>query len=1019
MIRHHTILEDRKFLESGLIAPQVFRRRNQATGSLVDRIGLEFTLEGHQGCVNCLQWNQDGSILASGSDDCCVILWNPHTYKNLLTLATGHAGNIFSVKFLQKRFLATGAADAKVRVHDIEKKETVHVFGCHFGRVKRLETIESEPFVFLSAAEDGAVRQFDIRCPHNCDTTSSPNVLVDLTSHAGSHAEAKCLAVNQMCPSMLAVGANDAFIRVYDRRMLSLRSVQATQIRHGYNPSETETQQPYQLPLKSTRYYIPGHILRKDPSHPNGLRSISTTYLQFSPDGSDLLANLGGDHIYIFSTTGRRSAFNCPVSPDVPDALWSSGPSKLSCSAPLKVPKCVHSAGETTLQVSPEMNRQLESEAVRASRLVEAKAFCAAVRAYNAAIARWPRAAKLFTGRAAALIKRSWDGDIYAALRDCLTALDIVSDTTEVGDTGVAAPPFSKSECLQITAQLLATRCLLRLCWVNAARQILEFLRERYIRPFADGAETVAESASLAAPKNGASGLVPGASAAHNLRLLYRLLDTETRKLEANCIRKTQASSTPLSNDVEAKESPSKARTPRSLTSGDGNDLGEGLHELSSPSPRTTSSSIIRECLAVSAHSPTSSPDNSHEGRETDGEEEKEEDDYPHHTWDQSPSTASTSSSSSMTARASTHLTSPDRKEAEEESLESVRASGHSARQDNCPCVECSTLKFAQAIPLKSTHFFERTWREEAVDYEARFLGHCNVTTDIKEANFFGGDGQFIVAGSDCGSMFIWDRQTTNIVHILQADSATVNCVQPHPSLCQIASSGIDNVIRLWSPLPEDKPECDRLVKDHVGAAEANQERLRADPLEVVLRHIGYGMPRQREGDRDASTSLMMGGESSGDASSDASSDSHYSSLPVCPGGGLTDTHSGDPGDKESQQQQQAAAPFLDPPVAASALEESQADDAAAQRSRERSISATARSVMAHIVVGLPGERGRSGGAVIFQTRRRRQPRRRTESGEEAGSDNDRHFEEGGENTESGGSDTESGAVLDLPCTTS
>ncbi|KAL7059724.1 hypothetical protein AAHC03_013235 [Spirometra sp. Aus1] len=943
MILQQTFVEDRKRLESG----------------------------GHQGCVNCLQWSQDGSILASGSDDCCVILWDPHNYKNLLTLATGHSGNIFSVKFLQKRFLATGAADTKVRIHDIEKKETVHVFGCHFGRVKRLETIESEPFVFLSAAEDGAVRQFDIRCPQNCDTTSSPNVLVDLTTHAGSHAEAKCLAVNQMWPSMLAVGANDAFVRVYDRRMLSLRSVQVPQTRHGYTSSETANQQPYQLPLKSTRYYIPGHILRKDPSHPNGLRSISTTYLQFSPDGSDLLANLGGDHIYLFSTTGRRSAFNCPVSPDVPDALWSSGPSKLNTSSPPRVQNCVHSDGKTTPQLSSEENRQLEAEAVRASRLVEAKAFCAAVRAYNAAIARWPRAAKLFTGRAAALIKRSWDGDVYAALRDCLTALDIVSDTTEVGDAGVPALPFSKSECLQITAQLLATRCLIRLCWVSAARRMLASLRQRYIRSLAEDAETATESAAVSVPKNGASGLVPGASAAHNLRLLYRLLDTEARKLEATCIQKTQASSAQSPTDIEAKESLSVTDTPKSP--GDSNHPAEGLHELSS----------------LTEH------------------------DYPHHTWDQSPSTASISSSSSMTACTSAQFISSSRKEEEEESLESVRASGHSARQDNCPCVECSTLKFAQAIPLKSTHFFERNWREEAVDYEARFLGHCNVTTDIKEANFFGGDGQFIVAGSDCGSMFIWDRQTTNIVHILQADSATVNCVQPHPSACQIASSGIDSVIRLWSPLPEDKPECDRLVKDYVGAAEANQERLRADPLEVVLRHIGYGMPRRRERDRDADTARVAGDESSGEAGSGDSSDSHYSSLPVCPGGGLNDAgSSGDPSEKESHQQ---AAPFLDPPVAASALEESHTDeDEGAQRSRERSVSATARSVMAHIVVGLPGERGRSGGAVIFQTHRRRQPHRPRESGEEAGPDNDRDVEEGEEDTDSA---TESGAVLDLPCT--
>jgi WD and tetratricopeptide repeat-containing protein 1 len=32
----------------------------------------------------------------------------------------------------------------------------------------------------------------------------------------------------------------------------------------------------------------------------------------------------------------------------------------------------------------------------------------------------------------------------------------------------------------------------------------------------------------------------------------------------------------------------------------------------------------------------------------------------------------------------------------------------------------------------------EQIWRAEANDYEARFCGHCNTTTDIKEANFFG-----------------------------------------------------------------------------------------------------------------------------------------------------------------------------------------------------------------------------------------------------------------------------------------
>lgn len=43
-------------------------------------------------------------------------------------------------------------------------------------------------------------------------------------------------------------------------------------------------------------------------------------------------------------------------------------------------------------------------------------------------------------------------------------------------------------------------------------------------------------------------------------------------------------------------------------------------------------------------------------------------------------------------------------------------------------------------------HFLQ-TWRTNAKDYAERFVGHCNTTTDIKEANFFGADGAFIVAG--------------------------------------------------------------------------------------------------------------------------------------------------------------------------------------------------------------------------------------------------------------------------------
>jgi WD40 repeat protein len=64
-------------------------------------------------------------------------------------------------------------------------------------------------------------------------------------------------------------------------------------------------------------------------------------------------------------------------------------------------------------------------------------------------------------------------------------------------------------------------------------------------------------------------------------------------------------------------------------------------------------------------------------------------------------------------------------------------------------------------------------------------------------------DGQYILAGSDDGCFFIWDRNTGIVERVLRGDESIVNCLQPHPFTCMLASSGIDSVVRIWSPLPQ------------------------------------------------------------------------------------------------------------------------------------------------------------------------------------------------------------------------
>ncbi|ESO06921.1 hypothetical protein HELRODRAFT_77223, partial [Helobdella robusta] len=71
-------------------------------------------------------------------------------------------------------------------------------------------------------------------------------------------------------------------------------------------------------------------------------------------------------------------------------------------------------------------------------------------------------------------------------------------------------------------------------------------------------------------------------------------------------------------------------------------------------------------------------------------------------------------------------------------------------------------------------------------------------------------------SGSDCGHIFVWDKMNTRVVMTMEADSRVVNCLQPHPTMPVLASSGIDYDVKLWMPMLEeaafDEDTCDELT---------------------------------------------------------------------------------------------------------------------------------------------------------------------------------------------------------------
>jgi len=61
------------------------------------------------------------------------------------------------------------------------------------------------------------------------------------------------------------------------------------------------------------------------------------------------------------------------------------------------------------------------------------------------------------------------------------------------------------------------------------------------------------------------------------------------------------------------------------------------------------------------------------------------------------------------------------------------------------------------------------------VEFKVRFVS----VVQIKESCFWGNN--FVMSGSDCGHIFVWDRHTAEHLMLLEADNHVVNCLQPHP----------------------------------------------------------------------------------------------------------------------------------------------------------------------------------------------------------------------------------------------
>ncbi|GBG78376.1 hypothetical protein CBR_g26405 [Chara braunii] len=268
--------------ETGLVSPLKYRRKAGGCEDLIRRLELASTLEGHEGCVNTVNFNPAGDLLVSGSDDYNIIIWDWAQAKKKLLYNSGHTNNIFQAKVMpysDNKTIVSCAADGQVRCGVISEAGTVEtrLLGKHAHHAQKLALFPGSPSRFLSCGEDGVVYSFDLREKNPCKlfTCRPRGSLPPIRFSSTKYIELYTIYVNPCNQNFFAVGGTDEFARVYD-----LRKCGASSAGDGAVDCPVDT-------------FAPKHLMR------DGADRVHITCLVYSHQ-EELLVSYNDELIYLF-----------------------------------------------------------------------------------------------------------------------------------------------------------------------------------------------------------------------------------------------------------------------------------------------------------------------------------------------------------------------------------------------------------------------------------------------------------------------------------------------------------------------------------------------------------------------------------------------------------------------------------------------------------------------------------------------------------------------------------------------
>lgn len=120
------------------------------------------TLSGNMGDINCLAFNPDGKLLASGCENVwnedmdAIILWDVASGSQV-NILKGHTGSIYSIVFSPDgKTLASGSKDDTIRLWDVTTKKHIHTLIGHNDSIKGL-AFTQDGSKLVSGSRDGTI----------------------------------------------------------------------------------------------------------------------------------------------------------------------------------------------------------------------------------------------------------------------------------------------------------------------------------------------------------------------------------------------------------------------------------------------------------------------------------------------------------------------------------------------------------------------------------------------------------------------------------------------------------------------------------------------------------------------------------------------------------------------------------------------------------------------------------------------------------------------------------------------